>query len=61
MTARPAPARLATPGGVLTLEPLVPDAPTVELLHAWLTHPRSRFWDLLDGLRAGTLPPARHG
>ena len=48
MTARPAPVRLATPGGVLTLEPLVPDAPTVELLHAWLTHPRSRFWDLLD-------------
>ena len=48
MTARPAPARLATPGGVLTLEPLVPDATTVELLHAWLTHSRSRFWDLLD-------------
>ncbi|GGG51908.1 hypothetical protein GCM10011374_13250 [Kocuria dechangensis] len=42
------PARLATPGGVLALEPLVPDGPTVELLHAWLTHPRSRYWDLLD-------------
>ncbi len=41
-------ARIATPGGVLTLEPLVPDEPTVELAHAWLTHPRSRFWDLLD-------------
>ncbi|MHC5559388.1 GNAT family N-acetyltransferase [Kocuria sp. U4B] len=42
------PARLATPGGVLTLEPLVPDDPTVELVHAWLTHPRSRFWGMLD-------------
>ncbi|GAA1764746.1 GNAT family N-acetyltransferase [Kocuria aegyptia] len=48
MTRRPLPARLATPGGVLTLDPLVPDAPTVELLHAWLTHPRSRFWEMLD-------------
>lgn len=41
-------ARIATHGGVLTLEPLVLDAPTVELIHAWLTHPRSRFWDMLD-------------
>ncbi|MFI7481818.1 GNAT family N-acetyltransferase [Kocuria sp. M1R5S2] len=47
--AHPAPAaRIATPGGILTLEPLVPDGPSVELLHAWLTHPRSRFWDMLD-------------
>ena len=34
MTARPAPARLATPGGVLNLEPRVPDAPTLELSDA---------------------------
>lgn len=48
-TPHPAPVeRFATPGGVLTLEPLVLDGPTVELLHAWLTHPRSRFWGLLD-------------
>ncbi|MGK7222081.1 GNAT family N-acetyltransferase [Kocuria flava] len=55
-TARPAPAgggtaapvRLATPGGILTLAPAVPDAPTVELLHAWLTHPRSAHWGMLD-------------
>ncbi|MEX5303796.1 GNAT family N-acetyltransferase [Kocuria sabuli] len=52
-TPRPAPtdrfgaARFATPGGVLTLEPLPLDGPTVELLHAWLTHPRSRFWGML--------------
>lgn len=29
-----------------TLEPLVPDATTVRLLHAWVSHPRSVFWQM---------------
>ena len=29
-----------------TLEPLVPDATTVRLLHAWVTHPRSVYWQM---------------
>ncbi|KNX37190.1 GNAT family N-acetyltransferase [Luteipulveratus halotolerans] len=38
---------IAAPVGTITTQPVVP-ARDAELLHAWVTHPRSVFWGMQD-------------
>ncbi|MCM0619707.1 GNAT family N-acetyltransferase [Nocardioides bruguierae] len=45
------PTQAPTQPGV-TLEPLPDDPGTTALLHAWVTHPRSRFWQMQDATAA---------
>ncbi|QNF94391.1 GNAT family N-acetyltransferase [Janibacter sp. YB324] len=45
---------MITPVGRVTIEPVVP-AEHIELLHAWVTHPRSAFW----GMQGFTLEQSR--
>ena len=43
------PFALLTPVGRVTLEPVLP-AEHADLLHDWVTHPKSAFWGM-QGLR----------